>query len=85
MKKKKRFIRITAVLFAAALAMPATSYAKEAERISGKIHHIHTGSPEEGGGCYGEEVRHIHQGSGEKGGGPVLWLGLGQRGVVPLL
>ena len=68
MKKKKRFIRITAVLFAAALAMPATSYAKEAERISGKIHHIHTGSPEEGGGCYGEEVRHIHQGSGEKGG-----------------
>ena len=53
MKKKKRFIRITAVLFAAALAMPATSYAKEAERISGKIHHIHTGSPEEGGGCYG--------------------------------
>ena len=49
MKKKKRFIRITAVLFAAALAMPATSYAKEAERISGKIHHIHTGSPEEGG------------------------------------
>ena len=68
MKKKKRFIRITAVLFAAALAMPFASYAKEAERISGKIHHIHTGSPEEGGGCYSEEVRHIHQGSEEKGG-----------------
>lgn len=67
-EKKERLIRIMAILFAAALTMPSISYAKESEKICGKIHHIHTGSPEEGGGCYGEEVKHVHQGSRESGG-----------------
>lgn len=67
-KKKERLVRITAILFAAALAIPSVSHAKEADRISGKIHHIHVGNPETGGGCYGEEVRHVHQGNEEEGG-----------------
>lgn len=67
-KKKEKLARITAVMFAAALAVPSVSHAKEAGGISGKIHHIHVGSPETGGGCYGEEVRHVHQGNEEERG-----------------
>lgn len=67
-KRKEGLARITAVLFAAALAMPSVSYAKEESRISAKIHHIHTGSREKGGGCYGEEIKHVHQGNEEIGG-----------------
>ncbi len=67
-KKKEKWIRFTALLFAIALAIPSISYAKEESRILSKIHHIHTGNQEEGGGCYGKEIRHIHQGSEEGGG-----------------
>lgn len=66
--RKVRLIRVTAALFAIALAMPSVSYAKETDRVLGKIHHVHTGNPEEGGGCYGKEIKHVHQGDEESGG-----------------
>lgn len=60
--------RISAVIIAAMIAIPAKAYAEENSTAVREIRHVHVGSPEEGGACYKNEVLHVHEGDEENGG-----------------
>lgn len=67
-KRYRKGIRIGTFVLAAVLAAPSLVHAQGAARVVKKIHHIHIGDAQTGGGCYTKEVFHVHKGNPGKGG-----------------
>ncbi|MBD5460023.1 MAG: hypothetical protein HDR26_03625 [Lachnospiraceae bacterium] len=64
---QRRICFLTAVILGSVIWMWSGMSAQASEEIV--ITHVHTGSPEEGGGCYTRQNVHVHTGSSESGGG----------------